>query len=307
MRVAVLCNDRLGIPALQQLLHNNMVQAVGTSDRAPEMIAVMQQITVQSGIPSQVFTRKNFEAELVKWLELHCPDVVLVKTFPFRIPASALTIPVHGFINFHYAPLPQFRGSNPLFWMIREGITTGGVAVHRMDERFDTGPLLLQRAVPVSPEASFGMCVTQLAFAGMEMTIEVLQGLYAGNLKETPQEQKQDRWYGRPKATDFFISWITMNSSQVKALVKACNPWQKGAFVRLKGLTIAITDISLSEIAVPPGTLPGTILHLSPEKGLIIACKDEVALKAEVFFAEEGFFAGERLALFGIRQGDRFE
>ena len=148
LRIAILCNDRLGIPALQQLTQNRLVQAVATSDRSPEMMAVMQQVSAQAGIPSQIFTRKNFAVQLTEWLNQHKPDVVLVKTFPFRIPASALSIPKYGFINFHYAPLPAFRGSNPLFWMIKEGMTTGGIAVHQMDEGFDTGPVFLQQAVP---------------------------------------------------------------------------------------------------------------------------------------------------------------
>src|SRR5574337_1970130 len=146
MRIAVLCNDRLGLAALQQLVQNRLVQAVGTSDSSPEMPAIMQQLTMQSGVPSKIFTRTNFEAELSAWLDQHKPDVVLVKTFPFRIPAAALSVPKHGFINFHYSPLPEFRGSNPLFWMIKEQLYNGGVTVHRMNEKFDDGPIQIGRA-----------------------------------------------------------------------------------------------------------------------------------------------------------------
>src|SRR5688500_68775 len=154
MRIAVLCNDRLGIPALQQLAQSGLLKAVATSDRSPEMIAIMNQVTKQARVPAEVFTRKNFEADLLTWLEVHRQDAVQVKTFPFRIPGSALSVPKYGFINFHYAPLPEYRGSNPLFWMIRNGVTAGGVTVHRMDEQFDTGPLLLHQPVVFSPEAT---------------------------------------------------------------------------------------------------------------------------------------------------------
>lgn len=307
LRIAILCNDRLGIPALQHLTQNRLVQAVATSDRAPEMVAIMQQVSAQAGIPSQVFTKKNFTAQLMAWLEQHKPDVVLVKTFPYRIPASALTIPKFGFINFHYAPLPAYRGSNPLFWMIKEGITTGGVTVHQMDEGFDSGPVFLQQPVTFAPDATFGICSTLLAFAGAQLTFQLLQGLQSGNLKAVPQEQKQERWYGRPEPKDFFIDWRMMTAANVNALVKACNPWLKGAPVKNKGWVFSVTDASVINEQAPANTMPGTVLRLSQEEGLVIVCKDQSLLKAEVIYTEEGFFSGHHLLRFGLKRGDRFD
>lgn len=303
MRIAVICNDRLGLPALQQLAQNRLVLAAATSDRSPEMVAIMQQVATQGGIPTQVFTKKNFEADLLAWLELHRPDVVLVKTFPFRIPAAALQIPKHGFINFHYAPLPEYRGSNPLFWMIREGKTSGGIAVHRMDEGFDSGPVLLQQAVPFPPDATFGMCSTQLAYAGVNLTLQLLQGLQSGQLKAVTQTAEATRWYGRPKPNDLFIHWETMTAREVKQLVKACNPWMKGAPTRFNGWTVGITEAAEVKNDQAAAVKPGTILTLSPEEGLIIACKNGTALKASVVYTEEGFFAGDQLGMFGLKKG----
>lgn len=305
MRIAILCNDRLGVPALQFLVQNRLVQAVATTDRSTDMIGIMKLVTEQARVPSETFTRKNFEAALLEWLKKYQPDVVLVKTFPFRIPASALSIPKHGFINFHYAPLPGFRGSNPLFWMLKEGITTGGVAVHRMDEQFDTGPLLLQQSVEFPPDSSFGYCSTLLGHAGAQLALQLVQGLQAGTLKETPQEQKEARWYGRPQASDLFIHWPRMDAASIKALINACNPWLKGAPTRWKGVPLNIADASFSDRPVPPDTLPGTVIALSDEEGLIVACRDKRALKIHVACFEEGFYGGASLARFGLKTGER--
>lgn len=307
MRIAVLCNDRLGLPALQQLAQSGLLMAVATSDRSPEMIAVMKQITQQARVPSQVFTRRNFEAALLAWLEQHKPDVVLVKTFPFRIPASALSIPKFGFINFHYAPLPAFRGSNPLFWMIKEGVTTGGIAIHQMNEEFDSGPVLLQQAVPFPPDATFGICCTQLAYAGAQLTVQLLNDLAAGKLNPVPQNAGESRWYGRPGPNDFSIDWKNRNAREINALIKACNPWMKGAPAKTRGWVVLITDASVPEAVAPAGTLPGTVLQLSPEEGLVIVCKDQTLLRAEVVYTEEGFFTGVQLLRFGLKAGDRFD
>lgn len=305
MRIAVLCNDRLGLPALQYLAQNRLVQAVATSDRSPEMIAIMKMITQQGGVPSQVFSKKNLEASLTEWLNKYQPDVVLVKTFPFRIPAEALRYPKYGFINFHYAPLPAYRGSNPLFWMIREGMTTGGIAVHRMDENFDTGPILLEQTVAFPPDASFGICSAHLGHAGAQLTAALLQGLQAGSLVEKVQDPAQAHWYGRPAPADFTINWTTMNAMQIKALINACNPWLKGAATRWRGIPLTITDASLPETEVPAGTLPGTVFTLSEKDGLLIACTGGKALRAEVIGLEEGFFGPAKMLQFGMKTGDR--
>lgn len=304
MRIAVLFNDRLGIPALQQLVQGRRVVAAGTSDRSPEMIALMQQMSAQGGVPSAVFTKKNLEADLTAWLLQHKPDVVLVKTFPYKIPASVLNIPRLGFINFHYAPLPAFRGSNPLFWMIREQVAMGGVTIHRMDENFDTGPVLLQKQVPFSPGDTFGMCSTKLAYAGLELTGALLQLLQSGRLTPVPQQNDQSRWYGRPLPADMAINWSSMNASQVIALANACNPWLKGAVTKGNGWTFGITSASMAQIIFPDGVLPGTILELN-DKELIIACAEQSAVRAEIIYCEEGFYPGRHLAVFGFKKGSR--
>jgi methionyl-tRNA formyltransferase len=305
MRIAVLCNDRLGIPALQQLSQSGLLKAAATSDRSPEMIAIMQQITSQARIPSQVFSRDTFETDLHIWLEQHKPDVVLVKTFPYRIPASALSIPKFGFINFHYAPLPQFRGSNPLFWMIRNGITSGGVTVHRMDEHFDNGPILLQQSVVFNPDATFGICSTQLAYTGATLTPQLLQGLISSTLKETAQDRSLAKWYGRPKPSDLLINWQNMTAAQIKSLVKACNPWLKGAPARFRNWPVGITDADTTAELAAENIVPGTILRLSKTEGCSICCKDRSVLDVKVIYTEEGFFSGDGLAQFGLKAGDQ--
>lgn len=300
IRIAVLCNDRLGIPALQYLVQNRLVVAVGTSNRSAEMVMIMKQLSAQSGVPTTIFSKKELEATMAAWLHQHQPDVVLVKTFPYKIPAALLTVPKHGFINFHYAPLPEFRGSNPLFWMIKEQQTKGGVTVHQMDADFDAGPVLLKNEVFIHPEDSFGFCSTQLAYAGLQLTGTLLQSLLSGKLNAQPQPTAKLRWYGRPEPKDFTINWKEMSASEVRALANACNPWLKGAVTRMKGWPVGITSAKPIDVAVDKEIVPGTILQLSAEKGLVVACKDQTAISAEVIYTEEGYFPGYLLGKFGI-------
>ncbi|MFT3827591.1 MAG: formyltransferase family protein [Chitinophagaceae bacterium] len=304
MRIAILCNSRIALPALSQLLQTGMVAAVGIAVSMQEIKPLVQQRCMMAGVPLQVFTKRTFHNDIVQWVQQYQPDVVLVKTFPYLVPAQALSIPKYGFLNFHYAPLPEWRGANPLFWMIRNKTSMGAVTVHEMTETFDTGPILLQYAVPLSPDASFGLFCTQLAYAGLQVSGALLNGLLQGNLQKKEQDHTKAQWYGRPVATDLIINWQTMDAGDIKALVNACNPWNKGAATCWNGWMFGISNASVcdkqQEIAEP-----GTILSVDEKNGLTIACRDGKAISADVVYCEEGFYPGHHLAGFGLQKGNR--
>ncbi len=267
----------------------------------------LQQLCGMAAIPLQVFSKANFATEIRSWLQQHQPDVVLVKTFPYKIPADALNVPKFGFINFHYAPLPAFRGSNPLFWMIRNGITEGGVTLHKMDETFDTGEILIRQQVILQPDTSFGMAVSQLAFTGATLTGPLLQGLLNSSLTPMDQDSSLAKWYGRPKPEDLFIRWNTMTATEIRNLVNACNPWNRGAVVRFRGWTFAITDSSVSDNTVADGTAPGTIISMDENIGVIVSCKGSEAIRINAIYTEEGYFSAFRLKTFGIQVGEKLD
>lgn len=307
MKVLVLCNDRLGIPALQQLLPSGLVKSVGTSDRQNENKALLQKLCAQSKNDLRIFSRDGFEEQLKSWLSEFTPDVVLVKTFPWKIPASCLHIPRSGFINFHYAPLPEWKGANPLFWMIKEKAVVCGVTVHRMDENFDAGPILLQQRVPLPADATFGMASTQLGHLGVHLTGQLLQGIMSNTLKPQEQEKNTGRWCGRPKPEDLQLDFEKMNAAQVVALVNACNPWNKGVPVKVAGGPLSGWLFGITEAEVIQETsdsVPGTILSLDKTSGLSISCAENTTIKVNVIYTEEGFYPGKALLGFGLQSGD---
>lgn len=72
-------------------------------------------------------------------------DLLVVYGFNWKLPASVLGTPRLGVLNIHSSLLPRYRGPAPVLWAIRNGDAEIGLTVHRMDERFDTGPVLAQR------------------------------------------------------------------------------------------------------------------------------------------------------------------
>lgn len=310
IRIAILCNDRLCLPAVQWLLGSGLVVAVGMPDSTHETRTLVQQLCTTSKVPFTLFQKKELPGKLAAWLQQYAPELVLVKTFPWLIPEDLLFKPPHGFINFHYAPLPHWRGANPLFWMIRQQASVGGVTVHIMDAQFDTGPVLLQETIPITPETTYGLLCTQLAYLGLQLTVMVLEGLLTGKLQATPQSGEKPGWYARPGAGDLIINWTTMPADSVLALIRACNPWNKGAATSYAGWMFGITEATIMEqqnIANANGYSyePGTIVEINEQSGLLIACMDGRFIRADVVYCEEGFYTGSRLSAFGLKKNEQ--
>jgi methionyl-tRNA formyltransferase len=305
MRVAILCNDRVALPALDYLLNSGLAIAAAMPHRKSEMQIIVKDRCARAGIPFQLFNKKNFNTDILNWLHIHQPDVVLVKTFPYLVPAAALAMAPKGFINFHYAPLPEWRGSNPLFWMLRNRAATGGVTVHEMNANYDAGDILVEKTFPVSQNINFGFFYTQLAYLGLDLTVELLKKLETGTLERKKQDHTKAKWYAHPTSSDLFINWQTMEAEEITSLVKACNPWNKGAGTKWKGWPFGITYASVSNGPIPEKTDPGTILSIDTSTGFTIASKDGKAILAEVVYCEEGFYPGYCLSAFGLQKNDR--
>jgi methionyl-tRNA formyltransferase len=296
----------MALPALTTLLEQGKVAGVGMPDKQNEMRTVVEMLCSRYRVPLRLFQKATLPVDLSEWISACAPDAVLVKTFPWKIPAEILDMPKHGFINFHYAPLPQYRGPNPLFWMIRDGAKEAGITVHRMTAEFDEGPILFTSTIPIHPGVTFGMLCTQLGYSGLDLTGKLLEAMQAGDLGGTIQPEENTGWYRRPEPEDMQISWKEMDAAAIMRLVNACNPWNKGTPVKLNGWTIGLTHVTPFLQNGEADVTPGTVLALNNEHGLCIACAGKTAVRADVIYTEEGFLPGFALAGFGIAPGMRF-
>ncbi|HST25822.1 MAG TPA: formyltransferase family protein [Gaiellaceae bacterium] len=127
---------------------------------------------------------KTRMAEILRWYE---PDVLLCTAFPWRIPAEVLAVPRIACINGHPSLLPRYRGPMPMAWAVRNGETEIGMTYHLMDEQFDTGAILAQKAVPLAEDETNESLWTKLAEASAELIPIAFQRLANGD-RGDPQE-----------------------------------------------------------------------------------------------------------------------
>ena len=75
-------------------------------------------------------------------------DVVMCSSFPTIIPEKILSS-VRRVVNFHYSPLPKYRGVRPINWALENDESSHGVTLHVIDSGIDTGPILDQIKFPI--------------------------------------------------------------------------------------------------------------------------------------------------------------
>jgi len=115
-------------------------------------------------------------------------DVVISFLFWRLIREPLISLGRVGCLNFHPAPLPDFRGLGGYNVAILEGVEEWGVSCHFVDERFDTGDLVEVERFPIDPdETAFSLDLrSQARLVGLFR--RVIERVMAGEeLQRTPQ------------------------------------------------------------------------------------------------------------------------
>jgi methionyl-tRNA formyltransferase len=302
MRFAVIISSLLGWPLLQDLLSQGVVAGVAVPASGREEAMQISTLLSQAGIVPRPLTRAGLAAELADWLAATEAEAVLVLTFPWRIPAAVLGLPPLGFLNFHFAALPGYRGPEPTFWQLRHGEPAGAVTVHRMAEDFDTGPVLLATPVPIGPADTHGLHRAQLALAAVGTGRQLLAGLRGEQpLAEQPQDEAAAHYWPRAGLADVCIAWPEP-AEAIARLVRAANPWNRGALATLRGQLLRVLVATARPETV--AAAPGTVVLAAAGQALLVACGEGQVIQLDAVALEEGYFTGGQLAGMGVQVGE---
>lgn len=121
--------------------------------------------------------------------ELNSLDTDAFVVVAFRmLPKEVWQIPAKGTFNLHASLLPQYRGAAPINWAIINGETETGVTTFLIDEKIDTGNILLKEKAQILPDDNAGTLHDKLAESGKKLIIETLNGLENNSIQPQPQE-----------------------------------------------------------------------------------------------------------------------
>jgi methionyl-tRNA formyltransferase len=138
------------------------------------------------GMP--IFTPKTLRDDAAAAaIRAHRADAAVVVAYGVILPKPVLEAFPLGCFNLHTSLLPRWRGAAPIQRAIMAGDTETGVMVMKMDEGLDTGPIAMERRVPIGADATAGQLHDELARLGAELMPVALAALERGALQLRPQ------------------------------------------------------------------------------------------------------------------------
>jgi methionyl-tRNA formyltransferase len=226
------------------------------------------------------------------------PEALAVVAYGLLLPAALLALPPRGCLNVHASLLPRWRGAAPIQRAILAGDSATGVTIMRMEETLDTGPMLLQREIPISPADTTGLLHDRLAALGAELLVEAL----AVNPPERAQDPAGATYAPRIAKSEAEIDW-GRPALEIERQLRAFDP-APGAQTAFDGAPLKIWA---ARLARGEGAAPGTVLDAGPE-GIHIAsgehalCVTELQRAGGKRLSARAFLAGHALAR-GARLG----
>jgi len=180
------------------------------------------------------------------------PELIVVTAFGQILRPAVLDLPRYGCLNVHASLLPRWRGAAPIQAAILAGDKESGATIMKMDPGIDTGPILVQRSLPILPADTAATLSERLAALGALLLTEVLPAYLHGDLSPTPQSEAGATYAPMLNKAEGELDF-TQPAVQLACRVRAFNPWP-GAFTYWNNQLLKIHQAHVADTA---GKCPG--------------------------------------------------
>lgn len=193
--------------------------------------------------------------EAMDQLQAWAPGLIVVAAFGQILRPAVLDLPSFGCLNIHGSLLPRGRGAAPIQAAILAGDAQTGITIMKMDAGVDTGPILSQRSIQITPDETGGTLYAKMAPLGAELLLETLPRYLGGEIVPQPQPEEGATYAPMLKKEDGLLDF-SQPAAVLERRVRGMNPWP-GAFFEWQGGSLKVhnahTDITLTNMVQPPG------------------------------------------------------
>jgi len=153
-------------------------------------VSAVKTYAVEKNIP--VLQPTNLKSEdFLKELASYSANLQIVVAFRM-LPEAVWKMPKYGTFNLHASLLPNYRGAAPINWAIINGETETGVTTFFIDDKIDTGAMILSHKVAIDKNENVGQLHDKLMHLGCDTVIETLHLIQNGKVETTIQTENTE-------------------------------------------------------------------------------------------------------------------
>ncbi len=282
-------------------------QVVGVYSQPPrpahrgkkETPSPVHQLAEQHGLPILTPLSLKSEEEQKKFTELKA-DVALVVAYGLLLPEAILQGTRLGCLNIHTSKLPRWRGAAPIQRAIMAGDAETAVTLMQMDKGLDTGPILLEAPVAISPTMTAGELHDVMKKMAGPLAVKALEALDAGTLSPRPQPVDGASYAAKISKEECRVDW-TRAGVDIVNHVRGLNP-VPGAFFIHGGARYKLHEavFESGNVSATPGTIMDEALGIACADGIVrliqIQPEGKKPMTAEAFLRGHPLPRGERIA-----------
>ena len=235
-------------------------------------------LATEHGTPiyQPISLRTDESIDLIRGLTF---DLLVVVAYGKILPKSIIDIPPLGCVNIHGSVLPKYRGPAPIQWAIINGETKSGVTSQFMNEKIDSGDIILTKELEINDDETAGELYERLSVLGAELLSDTVKVIASGNYPRIPQDDSLATHVPLITKDLLPISWDE-SAHRIRNKVRGLAP-KPAATANFDGLTVKVFRVEIGESTAPAQFSPGEIVSKG-KQGIEIACADGTVIIKEL-------------------------
>jgi methionyl-tRNA formyltransferase len=276
LKIIFLGTPQFSVPFLKAInsSHHKIVGVVTNPDRKAGRGRKVTFSPVKKGaikLELKFFQPQNInQPEFISQLKKLKAEAGVIVAYGRILKREIIDVMEKGWINFHPSLLPKYRGPSPIQWAILNGDSITGITTTFLDEKMDSGDIILQKEIKIKENDTFGKLKRKIKVEGCKLLLKTLDLVEKGDVKTIVQDDRLATYTKKITKNIKTINWNNTSRS-IYNQIRALNPIP-GAQTILRG---KILKIWVSKIINRKSTLPtGSVVTCSPKEGLFIATSD---------------------------------
>lgn len=273
-RLVFMGSPDFAVPILETLAADYIIEGVVTQpDRPSGRGRLLQSPPVKrlAGLLNLPVIQPNSLKE--EWvhdqLSAWAPDLIVVAAFGQILRDNILNLPPYKCLNVHASLLPRWRGAAPIPAAILAGDKHTGATIMVMDPGVDTGPILSQSTIAITPDDTSETLQPKIARLGAELLLETLPGYLNHSITPIAQDDSQATIAPMLKKQDGKLDF-TSSAIALERKIRAFTPWP-GTFMNWKDSILKIhrASVNFNPLEGLKSLDPGTRIIISKTPAVI--------------------------------------